>query len=114
MSASGKTAVIAATFLGLTPAQIVALVGTIAEAVVPEGALVAGMSIDTLTKLAVGVANEIPEAISAYQEIKATATSGTPPTAEQWAAWNAAADAAHAAAQAAQDEILQADESNDT
>lgn len=107
MSSSGKPAAAAAAFtvLGFTPVQIVDLVGTIAGAFVP-GAQLLGMSIEAITKLASGVAAEVPEAIAAVDEIKAVAAAGADPTPAQWADWNAAADAAHVAAQAAWDKVI--------
>lgn len=110
MSAAGaKTAVAPAdTFLGLTPAQIVSLVGTIAGAAFPEAA-VAGMTIAQITGLAVGVANEAPAAIAAFEEIRKVRDAGIEPTPEQWASWNKAADDAHAAAQAAADKVINGD-----
>lgn len=93
------------TVLGFSLPQIVGLVGTIASAVIP-GASLLGMSIETITKLGLGVAAQVPEAIAAFDEIKAVANSGLPPTDEQWMAWNAAADSAHAEAQAAADKVL--------
>lgn len=103
MSSSGKAGTL--TVLGLTPVQIVSLVGTIAGAFVP-GAQLLGMSIEAITKLGMGVAAEVPEAIAAVEEIKAVANSGADPTPEQWASWNAAADTAHVAAQAALDKVI--------
>ncbi len=103
--APAAVAVTPDTVLGLTPAQIVGFVGTLAEAVVP-GAAVAGMSIAVLTKLAIGVANEAPAAIAAFEEIVGLSKSGTSPTAAQWAAWDAAADSAHASLQAAAQAVL--------
>lgn len=94
--------------VNLTLAQAVGLVGTIASAVVP-GASLLGMSLGALTKLGVGVANEVPDALAAYSEMQSQASSGLPATPEQVAAWNAAADDAHAAVQAAADKVLAGD-----
>ncbi len=88
------------TLLGFSIPQIVTFVGMVAGAVIP-GASLAGFTISQLTNLAVGVANEVPEAVNAFEEIKTVATSGLPPTPAQWATWNAAADMAHNALQAA-------------
>jgi hypothetical protein len=96
------------TVFGVPLDQAVALVGTIASALAPQ-ATVAGLSLSTVVGIAKGVAQEIPAAIQAVEDIKATVASNTAPTDEQWAAWNAAADSAHAAAQAAQDEVLAGD-----
>lgn len=94
--------------VNLTLPQAIGLVGTIASAVVP-GASLLGMSLGTLTKLGVGVANAVPEAVQAYSDMQAQASSGLPPTADQVAAWNAAADDAHAAVQAAADKVIAGD-----
>lgn len=94
--------------VNLTLPQAVGLIGTIASAVVP-GASLLGMSLGTLTKLAVGVANEVPAAIDAYSSMQAQASSGLPPSADQIATWNAAADDAHAAVQAAADKVIDGD-----
>lgn len=93
------------TILGFTIPQIVTFVGMIAGAALP-GAQVAGFTIGQLTNLALGVANEVPAAVQAFEEIKAVASSGLPPTAEQWASWNAAADAANARAGDAEDAVI--------
>lgn len=93
------------TILGFSLPQVVGLIGMVAGAVVPGGQVL-GLSIDAITKIGLGVANEVPDAIAAFHEIQAVANSGLPPTPEQWAAWNDAADAAHAAAQAAADKVI--------
>lgn len=102
MSSNGKPA---ATVLGFTPVQIVSLIGTIAGAFIP-GAQLLGMSVEAITKLAAGVAAQVPEAIAAVEEIKAVAAAGADPTPEQWKSWNEAADIAHSEAQAAWDKVI--------
>lgn len=59
------------------------------------------MTAAAIAALIEGVLQEVPAAIAAYNEIKAVAASSTDPTPEQWASWNAAADAAAAALDAA-------------
>lgn len=59
------------------------------------------MTAAAIAALIQGVLSAIPEAIVAYNEIKAVGASGADPTPEQWASWNAAADAASAALDAA-------------
>lgn len=111
MSQIGKPVVSTTTILGLTPSQIISGIATIASlaaTVIAPEATFAGMSVEALAKLAVGVVNEVPEAIQAVDEIKALASSSTEPTAEQWASWNAAADLAHIQAQAAADKVIAA------
>lgn len=106
-AAGAKPANNGAVFLGLTPAQILALVGTIAGAVVPE-ATVAGMTISQLTNLSVGVANGASDAIAAFEEVAAAKRAGAtelPP--ELWEKLNAAADAANTEAAEAEDEVIE-------
>src|SRR4051794_3800292 len=94
------------TVLGLHTSQIVGIVGQlagIAASTFAPGLTLGGMSIAKIAQLAVGVANQVPEAITAFNDIKAVQASGQAPTKEQWAKWNAAADDAHAKAQAAAD-----------
>lgn len=84
---------------GLSLGQIVTMVITLAAGaanLVAPGATLAGMTIAQLAKLAVGVAQAAPAAVDAFEQIKQAASSGLPPTQEQWDAWNAAADLAHA------------------
>lgn len=111
MSQSGTTTAAApasqTTILGLTPAQIVSLVGTLAGAFVPGGSAL-GMTIPQLTGLAVGVANGVTDAISAFEEVAAVNRTGAtelPP--ELWAKVNAAADAANQAAADAEDAVIE-------
>jgi hypothetical protein len=95
--------------LAFNPATLVTLVGTLAGAAAAAfggPVTLAGMSIAQITGLAVGVANEAPAAIAAFEEIKALADGGTAPTAAQWAAWNAAADQATLDARAAEDRVI--------
>lgn len=109
MSQTGTQTVTQTTILGMTPSQIVSIVGELAgfaaNAFAP-GLTVAGMSIAQLAGLATGVANEVPAAIDAFNMIKAHADAGTAPTAAEWAQINAAADAANAAAAAAEDQVI--------
>lgn len=93
------------TLLGFSPQQIVTFLGMVAGAVIPGASLI-GLSIGQLTDLGVGIANEVPEAVDAFKEIQAVASSGLPPTADDWAKWNAAADAANTAAAAAEDAVI--------
>ena len=92
------------TVLGFTIPQIISFVGTVASAALP-GAAVAGMSVNQLTALALGVANAVPQAVQAFDEIKKIPYRQAP-TPEQWARWNAAADAAHAEFGAAAAEVI--------
>jgi len=55
----------------------------------------------TIVNIATAAMQGVEEAVSAWPTIKALVTSGQDPTAEQQAAIDAAADAAHAALQAA-------------
>jgi len=55
-----------------------------------------------LIALLEGIISSVPEAIALWNQVKPILTSGTEPTADQWATLNAMADAAHAAVQAAQ------------
>jgi hypothetical protein len=91
--------------LGLSVNQAVTLISMVAGAAFP-GATVAGFTIAQLAGIGLGVANEVPEALAAYDEIKQVAASGLPPTAEQWASWNAAADAAHNDFNSAADAVI--------
>lgn len=52
------------------------------------------MTATAIAALIQGVLASVPAALTAYAEIKAVAASGADPTPEQWASWNAAADAA--------------------
>lgn len=52
--------------------------------------------IATLLAIFEGVLSEVPEAMAAYQQLKAMAAAGTDPTAAEWAALDQAADALHA------------------
>lgn len=99
-AAKAQAVITSASTLALEASEIVSIVGTIAGAAFP-GAQVAGFTVAQLSSLAVAVANAVPEAVQAFEEIKAVAESGQAPTPEQWSAWNAAADQAHADLQAA-------------
>lgn len=91
--------------LNLTTPQAVTLVGMLAGAFIP-GASIAGFTIAQLTGIASGVAKQIPEAIAAFDEIETVANSGLPPTPEQVARWNAAADLAHEDFDAAAEAVI--------
>lgn len=93
------------TKLSLALPQVVTLIALIASAAVP-GATVAGLSIAQLTGIGLGVANAVPAAVDAWNEIQAVANSGLPPTDEQWAKWNAAADDAHSQLQDAANQVI--------
>lgn len=103
--ASVRAGTIADTPLGITLPEVVNLIGMIAGAVIP-GASLAGFTIAQLVSIGAGVAKAVPEAIAAFGEIKDAAKTGQRPTPEQVARWNAAADAANAAAAAAEDRVL--------
>lgn len=93
----------------------IALVGTVAGAVanvVAPGASIAGMTVAQAIGLGIGVAREVPEAIEAVSMIKQLVESGGEPSPEQWAQINAAADAAHAEAQAAADAVINGDQAS--
>lgn len=96
------------TILGFSANQVVATVGALASVAAQAfpGTAVLGMSLDKLLGLAIGVANQVPAAIDAWNEIQALGDSGTAPSPEVWARLNAAADQAHAEAQAAADEVI--------
>lgn len=104
--ASVQAGTIADTPLGITLPEVVNLIGMVAGAVIP-GASLAGFTIAQLVSIGAGVAKAVPQAIEAFGEIKAAAQTGQRPTPEQIAKWNAAADAANAAAGAAEDRVLQ-------
>lgn len=110
MSQTGQSpAVTSTTILGLTPSQIVAAIGTIADIAATAfapGLTVAGLSMKQIVGLATGLVNEVPEAIAAVDMIKGHAAAGTAPTAAEWATINSAADAANAAAAAAEDKVI--------
>lgn len=109
MSQTGKSLITSTTILGMSASQIVGIIGqvaTVAAATFAPGATVLGMSVKQLVDLAVGVANEVPEALDAVQMIKAHADAGTYPTDSEWAQINAACDAANAAAAAAEDRVI--------
>lgn len=105
MSQPAKPSVSQTTILGLTPSQIVSLVGVIAGAALP-GASIAGLSIAQVTNLGIGVANGVDEAIEAVEEIKGVAAAGGVVTPEQWANWNAAADLVNDQVNAAADRVI--------
>ena len=68
---------------------------------VPGGAvIVGGLTVASALGIANGVANEVPDLVNIWNEMQALANAGTAPTAEQWTAWNAAADAAYQQVQA--------------
>lgn len=79
---------------------IISILSTIASVALP-GATIAGWALTKIIAFAMAVANGIPDAISAFQAIQNAANGEAAPTAEEWAAADAAADTAHLAFQAA-------------
>lgn len=57
-------------------------------------------AIGLASRVAAGVVAAEPAMVTLYEEITAAAAGSAPPTAEQWAEWNARADQAHADLQA--------------
>ena len=50
----------------------------------------------TMLSLFEGVLAEVPQAMAAYQQLRAMAAAGVDPSPEQWAALDGAVDAVHA------------------
>lgn len=72
---------------------ILGAVGTVLGALVPGG-VIAGVTISTITSIAQGVVQGVPEIVTAYEDIKAAIDGGAPPSEAQLLALKAAVDAA--------------------
>lgn len=81
-------------------AQLLPLASGVLSVLAP-GLAVAGMPVIKLLAIAGGLLSGAPDLQNAYQAVKAAVTGGAAPTAAQWAAFDAAADQAHADFQAA-------------
>jgi hypothetical protein len=80
--------------------SVLSVAGPVVADLFPE-AQIAGFGVSQLLSVVNGVATAAPDLTNAYNNIKAAVTGGAAPTAEQWAAFDAAADQAHADFQAA-------------
>lgn len=92
---------------GADPSSTLAIVESILSSVssfvsvfFPEAAL-GGLAATKIIALIQGLVTQVPEAVAAVQSLEAAFANGAPPTADQWAALDAAADVAHANVQAA-------------
>lgn len=88
-----------ATF-GDKAASVAATALALVEDVAPNLS-VAGFAVSKILAIAGDVADEEPTLVASFDAVAAAADGGAAPTAEEWATFNAAADAAHANVRAA-------------
>lgn len=75
------------------------LIATILAAFAP-GLTIGGIAATKVLAMVSGLLSGAPDLVNAYNAVKAAVDGGAAPTPEQWAALDAAADAAHAKLQA--------------
>lgn len=86
--------------LGADAQAVIPLIGALLAAFAP-GLAIGGLTATKVLAIVAGLLAGTPDLVNAWNAIKAALDGGAAPTADQWAAFDSAADTAHANLQAA-------------